>query len=137
MHLACGYKTISTCFCKYFQRCQWYFVKIGKTFSWSSRWTSSRCVGYIDFIWISFSGFCSTWTIVALLMKSISVFDFYFSPSSFFCCRESKICLFIHTITCVISFSWRGKNVQVQLKTFCFHHSKEFQVQSEGDVQCW
>ena len=37
----------------------------------------------------------------------------------------------------MISFLWFGKNVQVQLKTFCFHHSEEFQLQSKRDVQCW
>ena len=37
----------------------------------------------------------------------------------------------------MISFSWFGKSVQFQLKIFSFHHSKEFQVQSKGDLQCW
>ena len=80
---------------KYFERCQWYFVKIVKTFSWSSCWISSRRVRYIDSFWISFSGLCSTWAIVVPLMKSISFFNFSFSSSSFFNWRKSKICVFI------------------------------------------
>ena len=122
------HKTISRRFLKHFQRCQCYFVKIVKTFSWSSCWISSRCVQYIDFVWISFSGLCSTWAVVLLLMRSISFFNFSISSSRFLNCPESKICFFILSLVQFLSaylvtmFKSSSKySASIILKNFRYH----------------
>ena len=122
------HKTIPRRFLKHFQRCQCYFVKIVKTFSWSSCWISSRCVQYIDFFWISFSGLCSTWAIVLLLWDPSHFSIFPFHLQGFSIAKESKICFFILSFVQFLSaylskmFKSSSKySASIILKNFRYH----------------